>query len=196
MNGYIKLYRTIMENPIWADKPFSKGQAWVDLLMLANWNESKALVGNHVVTLNRGDVGRSQQYLADRWGWSRKKVALFLKFMEKEQMVAIKGTTKGTTLSIENYSKYQDEGTAQGTTEEHQKHIKSTHINKNNKNKKEKEFYIRENKEKVGGSGAFATAWYNPPDPLTEEETTQLLKSAHEQFAPIKAALMKEAVNG
>ena len=33
--SYIKLDRGLKNNSLWLEKPFSKGQAWVDLLMLA-----------------------------------------------------------------------------------------------------------------------------------------------------------------
>ena len=162
MSGYIKLYRQIMDNPFWQDKPFSRGQAWIDLLMLANWGDSKVLDGSEVVTLHRGELVCSQAYLADRWGWSRKKVKGFLAVLQREHMGTVKGTSKGTTLTIENYSKYQDEGAAEGTAQEHQKNIKRTaeahtirRIKKNNKNK---EYLFRESKERDKETEAILSA--------------------------------------
>ena len=174
MNGYIKLHRSLMDNPLWTEKPFSRGQAWVDLLMMANWEDSKIIDGNNVITVHRGEVARSQKWLADRWGWSRKKVSSFLHLLENEKMGATKGTAKGTTIIIENYSKYQDEGATKGTALEHlmeqHRNTSGTHINKNKEEKeeKERERYIREsNEEAVFG---------------------------HDQFAPIKARIAAESM--
>lgn len=174
MSGYIKLYRQVMDNPMWSDKPFSRGQAWIDLLMLANWGDSKVLDGDKVVTLHRGELLCSQVYLANRWGWSRKKVKGFLSVLQREGMGSVKGTSKGTTLTIENYSKYQDEGTAEGTAQEHQKSSAGTseahtirRIKKNNKNK---EYLLKESKERKR---------------FTVEETDALLADAHARWQEV-----------
>ena len=173
MSGYIKLYRQIMDNPFWQDKPFSRGQAWIDLLMLANWGDSKVLDGSEIVTLHRGELVCSQMYLADRWGWSRKKVKGFLEVLQREHMGSVKGTSKGTTLTIENYSKYQDEGTAEGTAQEHQKSSAGTskahtirRIKKSNKNKEILERRLRE----------------SVPIKYSEDETRAIISQAHQQF--------------
>jgi hypothetical protein len=34
--GFVSIHREIMDHWIWQDKPVSKGQAWVDLILLAN----------------------------------------------------------------------------------------------------------------------------------------------------------------
>ena len=39
--GYIKLYRSIFNHWLWQDKPFSRGQAFVDLILLANYKDKK-----------------------------------------------------------------------------------------------------------------------------------------------------------
>lgn len=42
-SGWVKLYRKLMDNPIWLEERFTKGQAWVDLIMLSNF-ESRIIV--------------------------------------------------------------------------------------------------------------------------------------------------------
>lgn len=71
--GWIYLHRSLVDHWLWNDKPFSKGQAWVDLLLLANYEDVKIPYKGEVVTCERGVVNRSITFLADRWGWSRKK---------------------------------------------------------------------------------------------------------------------------
>ena len=34
--GWIKLHRTLQDNKLWYSEPLTKGQAWVDLILLAN----------------------------------------------------------------------------------------------------------------------------------------------------------------
>ena len=39
--GWIKLHRSIQDSWLWKKYPFSEGQAWIDLLMLANYEDEK-----------------------------------------------------------------------------------------------------------------------------------------------------------
>lgn len=113
---YFKIDRGIQDHWLWADKPFSRGQAWIDLLLLAAYKDHRGIVNGHIVTRKRGEVHASIVFLADRWGWSRNKVYRFLNELKKEQMVTTNGTADGTTLYIEKYAIYQDAYTADGTT--------------------------------------------------------------------------------
>lgn len=133
--GWIKLHRSIQESWIWNDEPFTKGQAWVDLILLANHEDKKVPFKGEIVICKRGTVNRSVMSLAERWKWSRKKVSNFLKILEFDGMVTTKCTTKGTTITLVNYDKFQirvaTEGTTEGTTKEQRRNI-----NKNEKNDK------------------------------------------------------------
>lgn len=106
--GWIRLHRSIQEHWLWKDEPFSKGQAWIDLLMLANYEDKKAPYKGEVITCKRGDVNLSISALAKRWGWSRDKVRNFLKVLESDGMVTTKATTHRTTVTIEKYGFFQD----------------------------------------------------------------------------------------
>ena len=55
--------------------------------------------------------------LAAKWGWDRKKVARFLRALERDHMVTIGDLPKGTLVTIENYTKFQGRRTADGTAE-------------------------------------------------------------------------------
>jgi len=111
--GWIKLDRSIFEHWIFQDA--EKFRAFVDLIQLARWKDEKLLIGNEIVNIPRGSYYTSELKLAEKWGWSRKKTREYLKLLESEGMIIKKGTTKGTTITIENYRLYQDEGTTKGT---------------------------------------------------------------------------------
>ena len=114
--GWICLHRKIMDHYLWDDKPFAKGQAWIDLIMLANHETKKRLYQGEIVEFKRGTVNLSMLVLAERWGWDRKKVRSFLKVLERDGMVATKATTHRTTITLVNYGLYQDIGTTDRTT--------------------------------------------------------------------------------
>lgn len=106
-NGWIKLHRQLQENPIWTSHPFTPGQAWVDLLMLANHDEKYILVRGIKIPITRGQVGWSEVRLATKWKWSRTRVRNFLNLLEKEQQIEQQKNNVSLVISIVNYKKYQ-----------------------------------------------------------------------------------------
>lgn len=98
--GYIKLYRRLTAHPLWEDKPFSKGQAWIDLLLAANHAESRFYLGRTPVTAAAGQVVTSEVKLADRWGWSRQKVRNFLALLTADGMLTKTSGKKMTVLTL------------------------------------------------------------------------------------------------
>ena len=108
VKNYLPVNRSILDHWLWEDKPFAKGQAWMDLLLLANHTEKRTHHRGQIVTCKRGDVNISMLELADRWGWERKKVKRFLDVLEADGMVTVNATTQRTTITIENYGVYND----------------------------------------------------------------------------------------
>lgn len=112
--GWVPVERQIQEHWLWKDKPFSQGQAWIDLIMLANYEDKKMPYKGKIITCERGTVNLSISYLANRWGWSRHKTRDFLNLLESDGMVTVKATTNRTTITVENYSVYNDVPTTKG----------------------------------------------------------------------------------
>ena len=112
--NFLLLNRNLLDHWLWQDKPFAKGQAWVDLLALANHTEKKAPHRGNVVTCKRGDVNISLLELSGRWGWSRGKVKRFLDCLESDGMVKLNVSKNRTTITVENYEKYQHGRTSDG----------------------------------------------------------------------------------
>ena len=122
MQGWVKIHRDLLDNELWSDKPFTKGQAWVDLLLLANHRDKNALLGNCTELVERGSLITSELKLMERWGWGRKKVKLFLNFLESQKMIERNANNKRTAITIVNYGFYQD----CDLEKEQQKNIKGT----------------------------------------------------------------------
>lgn len=150
--SWIKVFRNIEKSWLWEERPFSRGQAWIDLLLLAKFRDGSFINrrGN-LVDAKKGHVYRSISSLADRWGWSRKKVDHFFDQLEAENMIKVnkKRASEETSIFIVNYSKYQIFGTGKraseeqvrnksGTSEEQVKHIykNDKECNKNDKERK------------------------------------------------------------
>jgi len=110
MSGWIKLHRKLSSDPLWTTEKFTRGQAWVDLLMLANHKYNFFYLRDHKIEVERGQVGYSQNKLAERWKWSRNKVRKFLKDLEKEQQVKQQPSRSCSIITILNYTNYQGNG--------------------------------------------------------------------------------------
>jgi len=108
MQGYIKLYRQIMESEFYFSEKFSKSAAWIDLLLLANHKESTFFIRGIEIKLAPGQLAYSQLTLAKRWKWNFKTVKKFLDMLELRKMI-FQSVNKVTTLiTIVNWSEYQD----------------------------------------------------------------------------------------
>lgn len=113
--GWIKLHRQLQESPFWYGSKFTKGQAWVDLLLSANHSEKKILFNGEMVDIKRGQYLTSMVKLAEKWQWNRKTVSAFLSVLQKEGMITKVADNTKTLITIENYEVYQgfDDGNGQ-----------------------------------------------------------------------------------
>ena len=118
VEGYIKVYRQLQDNPFWKEKPFSKGQAWVDLLFKANFIDRKVFVNGQLIEIKRGQLLRGIGNLAEEWGWSKSRVIRFLDKLENEGMIQKNGTPNGTLVTIEKYTFFQDKRNANESPDE------------------------------------------------------------------------------
>ena len=109
--GWLKVYRSMATHRLWLREPFTIGQAWVDLLMLANYHDSTEIRGNRLVDIKRGQVLTSIESLWTRWRRDRKTVRAWLMVFERDAMLgreSVYGPGGGyTLLTIRNYETYQ-----------------------------------------------------------------------------------------
>ena len=132
-DGWIKVWRKIINSDIWIEKPFSKGQAWIDLLLLATASDHVSKRKGVEKRYDEGTVHFSLCYLSERWGWSRNKVYRFIKKLQNDGMIVyqgrtgngtmdgtVNGTTNGTALdtvlTVVNWALYQGKPVSDGTT--------------------------------------------------------------------------------
>ena len=119
--GFIKLFRKIEDNPLWLNdnEPFCKRSAWVDLILLANHKDNSFVMGLQKMHIKRGQKWTSSKKLAERWGWSPKRVLNYLRFLETEGMIYLEVTNRGLLITLVNYSVYQDISRGQGNATDH-----------------------------------------------------------------------------
>lgn len=169
--GWIKLHRKLEQNFLWEEKPFSKAQAWIDLLLIANHDDGK--------------VYRSQRWLAKRWGWSHTKVRRFLNRLEEERMIKVhsSGVPQNVTqnvpqsvpplkssISLLNWASYQSQ--------------KGPSVPKNVPKNVPKTLHIQEDKRNNTTNPSSKGGRKEVPDELLEKygsDPMQLLKEFEEE---------------
>lgn len=151
--GYVKEYRSALDNPLFNEKPFDRWHAFEYCQLKANHKPAELIYGNQTITVDRGQFFTSMAGLATTFGWSVKKVRAWLNLLEKMKMLTSKGLSKGTIITVEKYSFYQGEGQSEDIAEEPPsgEHRASTgNTNKNVKNiKNDKEVYTSENHQRI-----------------------------------------------
>lgn len=125
MQGWIKTYRSICEHWLWQDKPFSKGQAFIDLMLLANHADNKMLDDSSLTLVKRGELLTSIRILCERWGWSNTKVKKFLNVLEEDKMIVSKSDRRKTVITICNYDEFQNADKLKNITENSEKHFQN-----------------------------------------------------------------------
>lgn len=123
---------------MWTLEPFTRGQAWVDLIMLANYKYGYFYLRDHKIEVQRGQVGWSQLKLAERWKWSRTKVRKFLNDLEKEQQVKQQLSHSASLITIINYEYYQEKEQQEIQQENNSRTTGKQQQDTNKKDKKDK----------------------------------------------------------
>ena len=134
--GHHPIHRSILDHWLWKKKPFAYGQAWLDLILLANHADSKIIIKSQLVYVKRGQVCRAKKTLAKRWGWTRNRVQRFLKILENDTMVTFKSGHLTTVITLLNYNSLHKEcfsgDASNDTSDGHLTDIRRTHT-KNDK---------------------------------------------------------------
>ncbi len=122
---------------------FTEVQAWIWLIEKVSYAEHQKNHLHEPITLKRGQIITSNRYLSGCWGWGEKKVRGFLQRLEKATMIATAKDSRGTLITLCNYSKYQDNASPLDSPKDSVEDLSSPHHgltedsnnNKGNKNK-------------------------------------------------------------
>ena len=116
-SGWIKVYRKIDDCPLWWEERFSYGQAWIDLLLMANHRPKVIMFDATRITIETGQLLTSIRKLSHKWDWSVKRTMRFLNNLEAEKMIVRDSNAKRTLITIVNYGIYQGGGNSDDNTE-------------------------------------------------------------------------------
>lgn len=141
--GYIKLHRNLLENPVTSKPEFA--WLWCVLLLSANHKDKKMIWNNQNLIIKEGQFITGRKALSKKTGLSENKIYRALKYFESEHQIKQQKNNKFTIITILNWHKYQGNGTTNEQQNEQEIDNKSTtseqpvDTNKNEKNEKKKE---------------------------------------------------------
>jgi len=113
-SGYIKLYRSSLDDPLYFKEPFTKWQAWCDLILMAYYAPTDFFVRGIKVKGKRGCVYKGVMELTERWKWSRGKVERFIKYLVEDKKITVHANNVVNCMTIVNYDKYQQTEQGEG----------------------------------------------------------------------------------
>lgn len=106
-NGYIKLYRKTLENPI-VNKDNDYFKVWIYLLLNATHKNMKVLFGNTTIELKPGQLVTGRERLAKECNISESKIERIIKALKNEQQIEQQTNSKGRLITILNWGEYQE----------------------------------------------------------------------------------------
>ena len=126
---YIILQRKLFYDEMWTKEYFSYGQAWVDLINFAYHSDGNFKWDGVRYNLMRGQLCHTEEFLCNRWKWSRNRLRLTFKKWEEKGMIKVqrlvqpkvqRAVQPRNVITLCNYDRIQftpkGEGTTVGTT--------------------------------------------------------------------------------
>ena len=107
MDGWVKLYRKTLDNPI-ACKDSDYFAVWCYLLLNATHKEVEKIFAGEKITLKKGQLITGRKVIATTFNISDSKVGRILKTLENEQQIEQQTSNKNRLISIVNWECYQE----------------------------------------------------------------------------------------
>jgi DNA-binding transcriptional regulator YhcF (GntR family) len=145
--GFVKVYRKILESPIWKTSNSNLAKLAVHCLLRANHKETKVMRGRKTETLKPGQFLTSLDSLKYETKLSIQTIRTCLLNLEKFDFLTIDSTKAGTIISIVNWDSYQPDQTSANkqdnnslTNDQQTSNNKQEYKNDNNDKKERKEY--------------------------------------------------------
>ena len=136
MDGYIKLHRKILENPI-VCKDADYFSVWIYLLVNATHKEYQAIFKGEKITLKPGQLITGRCSIAKQFSISESKTKRILIAFENDQQINRQRSNQNSLITILNWDSYQQSD--QPVTSQRPASDQPVTTNKNVKNERMKE---------------------------------------------------------
>ena len=176
VEGWIKLHRKILDNPIiFKDKDYLA--TWIYLLLNATHKEIPALFKGKKIILQKGQLITGRKSMASQLKISESKIYRIINDFKSEQQIEQQTSNQNSLISILNWDKYQqsEQQNEQQMNNERTTDEQPVNTNKNVKNVKNERnnnIYAKANKRKYG----------EYQNVLLKDEELQLLKQEYSNW--------------
>lgn len=127
-NGYILLYRTLLNHPVFKNEKLFK--VWIWCLLKATHAPYDQLSGLRIVHLEPGQFMTGRLTASQELSMKQSTVWGYLKALEKLEMISIKSDNKFSVVTVDNWASYQIQKTDfdnKPTTNRQQTDTNNTH---------------------------------------------------------------------
>jgi hypothetical protein len=115
--GYVRLYRKLLENPIWTQLSPASLKVAVYFLLRANWRAANWYDGRKKVSIPRGAFVTSYASVAIGCALTLKQVRLAFAHLGRLEFASYSRDGSWTMVAVTNYQDYQAEGGLEGGTD-------------------------------------------------------------------------------
>ncbi|MCI8411963.1 MAG: hypothetical protein HFJ40_05995 [Clostridia bacterium] len=140
--SWIKLYRKILESPIFENEKALK--VWIWCLVKATHKEREQLVGKQIVHLEKGQFVTGRKKASEELKMKDRTVYDYFKLLKELHMISIKSNNKFSIVTVEKWEDYQVEelkiqqqDNNNATTTQHKQECKELYLTLFNKYKKQ-----------------------------------------------------------
>lgn len=149
MEGWIKLHRKILDNPIiFKDKDYLA--VWIYLLLNATHKEIPALFKGKKIILQKGQLITGRKSMSNQLKISESKIYRIINDFKSEQQIEQQTSNQNSLITILNWDKYQqiEQQNEQPMNNERTTDEQRVNTNKNDKNVKNDKNNIKEKNTK------------------------------------------------
>jgi hypothetical protein len=175
--GFIKLYRDLLDKPIWTNSTAEQKVILVTLLMLAQWQPVEWKILGDSIDLEPGMLFISTRALAAKCGVTHQNVRTALKQLEGYNFLTQRSTHRGTLIKIVNWGTYQSANSGDNT-EANTKVTRASHTpntpNGENQHTNKQEYTYKKERKKEGKNiniGDVISQFAGSNEKLTESIT-------------------------
>ena len=106
--GYIKLYRSMLDNPV-VNKDADHLAIWIYLLLNATHKEIYSMFRGKKIALSPGQLITGRKVIGRKYNISESKVQRVLKTFENEQQIEQQSSNKNRLITILHWNEYQSD---------------------------------------------------------------------------------------
>lgn len=107
MSGYIKLWRRLLDDPLWTQVPTAWLRVALAILLLATWKAAKWFDGVQEIELPAGSLVTSRPSMCKQARVTSQQYRDALSYLEKTGFSTSKRTSRYTVITVCNWARYQ-----------------------------------------------------------------------------------------